>query len=158
MDGYRFVEFRAEGNTLSGTVLRYGDIAKIGGFSERFEPGSLSFSADTIVNLMHQREKPVARSGAGLTISTLPKEIRAEIELPDTSFGREARELVDAQILRGFSIEFWADNERWEGRNRIITAARASAFALVDRPAYPESRIEARLAELHEAPVAKVWF
>jgi len=158
MDGYRFVEFRADGDTLSGTVLRYGDTARIGGFSERFEPGSLRFADDVIVNLMHDRNKPVARTGAGLTVSSDNERIEARIELPDTTFGREARELVQARILRGFSLEFRAEKERWEGRSRIVMRATAAAFGIVDRPAYPESRIEARLAELHESPVARVWY
>ena len=148
IDGYRFIEFRAEGNTLSGTVLRYGDTARIGRFSERFEPRALTMGDDVIVNLMHDRQKPVARSGAGLEIRSDDQGVTARIELPDTSFGREARELVDARILRGFSLEFRADDERWEGHSRIITRATASGFAIVDRPAYPESRIEARMSEL----------
>ncbi len=147
----RFYEFRAEGDTLSGPLMVYGDEARFGDWRERFEPGSLRFD-DVICNLQHDRTRPVVRSGAGLALQDEPSALRATIRLPNTSYAREARELVDAKILRGFSVEFRARNETWEGKTRIIREADLLGFALVDRPAYPASviaeRFMATVAEL----------
>ena len=140
----RFVEFRAEGDTITGSVMTYGDEARFGHWRERFEPRSLEVGEDVIVNLQHDRSKPVARTGAGLELRSTDQGVEAELTLPDTVYGREARELVAANILRGFSVEFRAIKEAWEGKTRIIKRAALVGFALVDRPAYPASQIAMR--------------
>ena len=153
----RFVEFRLEdGGALRGVAIRYGDVARFGDFSERFEPGSLAYD-DVIVNLMHRREAPVARTGAGLELRNTDRELEARITLPDTSYAREARELIDARILRGLSVEFLPSQERWEGKERVIERAKLVGIGLVDRPAYPDSTIAARMAEIagQSAPVRR---
>ena len=66
-------------------------------------------------------------------------EVRAEL-------GRAEHELVRRGALRGFSIEFRAKNQRYEGGTRIIESAELTGIALVDAPAYPESLAEARRA------------
>ena len=137
-----------DNDTLTGVVLRYGDRASFGGFTEEFRAGSLEYD-DVIVNLQHDRSKPVARTGAGLALHDDEHELRASIRLPDTSYAREARELVEAKILRGLSLEFQAINDKWEGRHRIISSARMTGFALVDRPAYSDSQIADRFELVH---------
>lgn len=146
----RFVEFRATSEgVITGTAIRYGDEARIGDFTERFEPGALRFG-DVMVNVMHQREKPVARTGAGLSLVDTPTALEARIELPDTSYGREARELVTAGILRGLSIEFTNPRDVWEGRARIVKEATLRAIGLVDMPAYPDSVIASRMQDVYD--------
>ena len=150
----RFIEFRAGENGLSGTVLRYGDRAKFGRFTERFEAGALRFDGDIVANLMHDRAKPVARIGAGLTLAESGGAIEARIDWPDTVYAREAKELVEARILRGLSIEFLAEKERMDGTERIVSQARMTGLGIVDRPAYPDSQIAQRFEELAGAPAA----
>lgn len=142
----RFCEFRAEGDTLEGVALRYGDEATIGPFRERFEAGSVAISPDAIANLQHDRTKPVARIGAGLEFRDDGTELRAVIQLPDTAFAREARELVNARILRGFSLEFRATEDVWEGKSRSIRKALVTGLGIVDVPAYRQSEIQTRQA------------
>lgn len=139
----RFVEFRTDEAGITGTLIRYGDVARFGEWSEEFQPGSLRFD-DVIVNLQHDRGKPVARTGAGLTLTDTASELRAEIVLPDTRYAREARELIGAGIIRGMSMEFRAKVDEWTERHRVVKEAILSGFALVDRPAYPASEIAAR--------------
>ena len=144
----RFVQFRQTGDgTIAGTAIRYGDVAKIGRFSETFEPGSLEIDPDVIVNLQHDRGKPVARTGSGLTLTNDRSQLHASISLPDTVHAREAKELVAAGILRGMSVEFTDVQDRWEGSSRTITRARLTGIGLVDRPAYSDSQLEARWAK-----------
>lgn len=156
----RFAEFRADGDTISGPLMVYGDEARFGDWRETFVPGSLRHD-DVIANLQHDRSRPVARTGAGLVLADGAAELRATITLPDTAYAREARELVNAKILRGFSIEFRAENEEWQGQTRIVREAELLGFALVDRPAYPASAIAERFeaARGRTRPASKrYWF
>ena len=67
---YRFAELRAgEGDspTVTGTAIRYGDVASIGGrFRETFRAGAFGeiAEADVVLNLHHAQAIPVARTGS----------------------------------------------------------------------------------------------
>ena len=160
MDSYRYVEFATEVRDdapvgISGTVLRYGDVATIGQFSEEFRPGSIRQPNDVIANLMHDRAKPVARTGSGLELHDDGAELRALITVPSTTYGREAEELVKHRILRGFSVEFRSHRDRWEGNHRIIEDASITGIGIVDRPAYAASEIAVRMKNLRGARVTR---
>lgn len=117
----RYIELRSESpDVITGTVLRYGDLAHIGRtFHERFMPGSVNFD-DVVLNLLHDRQQPVARTGAGLELRDSDKSLDLRATLPPTVFGRRAKELVDAKIIRGLSAEFVAHRERMDGGVRVI--------------------------------------
>ena len=66
---YRYIPFVArqteDGQTVvEGTVIRYGDVADIGGwFTEEFRAGWVENWSDLmIVNRMHKRDQPLATS------------------------------------------------------------------------------------------------
>ena len=143
----RHFELRQEGpGVITGTILRYGDVANIGGFyRERFESGSVSWD-DVILNLHHDRKQPVARTGAGLTIQDSGGELRMRAEIPDTIYGRQARELIDNNIVRGLSAEFIPSDESFDNNVRVIKRAELFGVGIVDRPAYPASTIDRSLA------------
>ena len=139
----RFVEFRADGDTLSGVAVRYGDTARIAGqFDESIQPGAFTPIDDVILNLQHERSKPVARTGTPyLSLDDDDKRLEVRATLPDTVYGREARELIDAGLLRGLSVEMTVDRDEWRGQSRVIHKARLSGVGLVDRQAYPASQL-----------------
>lgn len=145
----RFIEFRRSGNELEGVVVRYGEQAYIPGIgAETFNPGALKPVADgVILNLMHNREKPVSREGAGLTITASAESVSLRSALPDTIYGREAKELVDAGVLRGFSVEFRSLKETRAGDTRVIQEAELHAVGLVDKPAYKGSVLQHRFKQ-----------
>ena len=147
---YRYtpLDTEAEGGNLTGVVIKYGAEARMAGFRERFESGSLEYS-DVIVTLHHRRDKPVARVGAGLTLTDSPEALRCVIDLPDTPIAAECRDLVKAGILRGLSIEFFPVRERWEKDLRIIERAKLPAFSVVDKPAYIDSKLSMRARPIH---------
>lgn len=158
----RFVEFRIEDDgAITGPIIVYGDEARFGDWRETFAPGSLRHS-DVIVNIQHDRDRPIARTGAGLTLTDGPDAMRAHIVMPDTVYAREARELVQARLLRGFSIEFRAERDSWEGQKRTVHEAELRGLAIVDRPAYPDSVIAHRMAiaygKLWPDPVRRYFF
>ena len=148
MDTERLViELRAdeEGRRVSGTVVAYGDEARIGSMRERIMPGAFSpLPSDVLMDVQHDRGAIVARSGAGLTIVDDKAALRFVADLPDTPRASQALADVRAGLLRGASVAMQVQRERWEGTLRVIERARLLAISLVDIAAYPQSQIEAR--------------
>ncbi len=150
----RAFEFRAEDTgaelpTLTGTVLPYGEKARIGrAFTEEFRAGSMD-ATDVVANVQHDERLLLARTGGGLTLSDGPKAMEARLQLPDTQAGRDAAVLVRDGVLKGFSVEFVAMRDVWEGAHRIVQEARMVGLALVPRPAYEGAVIaEGRAVEI----------
>ena len=147
---YRYFEIRAEGRRLSGVALVYGDTARTPFGEEVFEAGAFGDVAnlDVLLNVQHQRSRPLARTGGGgLVLTDTPEALTVTADLPNTREADDALALVEAGILRGLSIEFGARRERQEGRRRIVQTALLGGLALVDRPAYPASTVAARAEE-----------
>ena len=136
------LNFRVKGRTVSGTALRYGDVADLGRFREMFVSGAFRPIGSVALNLQHDESRVLARSGNGLVLADGPRSLEVRAELS----GKAEHELVRRGVLRGFSIEFRAKNQRYEGGTRIIESAELTGIALVDEPAYTESLAEARRA------------
>ena len=147
MSENRFTELRQQGRTLTGTAIKYGDIAVMPWGKEKFEPGAFGsmVHADVILNSQHDRSTPLARTGGGgLTLSDSPSALIIRADLPDTQAANDVLELVRRKVLRGLSIEFKATAERQENDLRIIERADLFGCAVVDKPAYPQASIAAR--------------
>lgn len=142
----RSFEFRAvqvdgsELPVLEGIAVPYNSRATIGPFTESFRQGGIT-AKDVVVNVQHDMRQVVARTGGGLTLADTPEGLRARIELPDTSAGRDAGTLVKNGVLRGLSVEFRAIRETWEGTHRIVQEAVVNGLAIVTRPAYAEATV-----------------
>ena len=129
---------------LSGTAIRYGDIARLPFGSESIDPGAFGNleDADLILNRQHDRAKPLARTGGGgLSFINSPTELKLSADLPDTQTGREAITLVRSGVLRGFSVEFRALKEYVKDRVVHVADAVLVGVALVDKPAYPSAQV-----------------
>ena len=134
---------------LVGVIMRYGELGQgPGGMPERFLPGAFGpdvGTQDVILNSMHLRPFPLARtSGGGLELTDSDSMLSMTADLTRTQPGREALEQVKAQVLRGLSVEFTAREERQAGGTREIVRARLDDLGLVDRAAYSGSTIEVR--------------
>ena len=146
---YRFCEIRAdlEARRLEGRAMRYGDVADLGAFRERFEAGAFGDlgTADVVLNRQHQRAEPLARTGGGgLVLLDTNLELRIEATLPETRAADDVLALVRNNVLRGLSIEFKALRERFENGVRIVSRARLGAIGVVDSGAYPDAAVAAR--------------
>ena len=142
----RYADFRVAGRTLSGTALRYGDIAPE--FRERFEPGAFGDVPATLpVNLQHDAAIIVVPEAI---LVDGPRELSVRADLPE---GSAALALVRRGALTGFSIEFRAQDERREAGVRVVSRAELRGIALVDKGAYPNSRAEVRAANGYR----RVW-
>ena len=93
---------------LVGTLLRYGEVSPER--RERFAPGALRWPAGGVVlREMHTRAAPILRvepelRGAELVIDAV---------LPDTARGRDAATSIRNGTLRGLSVEFRAERDRY---------------------------------------------
>ena len=142
----RFVEIRADdAGRITGVVMPYNTPAKIGRFEEVFLPGAFKPLGDNIrANLQHERSRPLARNieNGGLELSDSEVDLRAALTLPDTMTGQEARELISRRVLTGFSVEFTAIKETWQGVQRTIREATLHGIGLVDSPAHESAKLD----------------
>ena len=119
--------------------MRYGSVACIADvFDESVDAGAFRFD-DVILNRMHDRADPIARTGGGgldLTDSTAALALRAMVP----EYRADIRDMVARGILRGFSVEMTVEAEDWPTpRRRMIRAATLHGIGLVDRPAYGDA-------------------
>ena len=143
---YRYgpLEFRETANgmgTVAGTVIRYGDVATLPFGQERMLPGAFGdlSTAELYANRMHERSQPLANTYAGLRITDSSERLSGEVDLPNTTYGRDAQEEVKTGRLRGLSIEFRTLEDDFIDGVRVIKSARLYGWGVVDKPAYPQS-------------------
>ena len=143
----RFSELRQEGRILSGTLIRYGDVAELPWGRERFEPGAFGdvSRADVILNSHHERARPLARTGGGgLELIDTREALNIRATLPITQDANDTIALVLGRVLRGLSLEFKAVAERMESDTRIVERAELRGLAVVDTPQYSDSLVSVR--------------
>ena len=131
-------EFRVAGRTLSGIVVRYGDVSPE--HRERFVPGAFSPVPAVALNVQHVARMKVLDPGKFILTDT-ERELRIRAELPA---GSAALSLVQRGALNGYSVEFHARAERREAGVRVIERAALVGIGLVDQPSYPDSLAEVR--------------
>lgn len=137
------LEVRAQGRTLSGPAIRYGDISP--SHRERFTAGA--FALDERVrwlDLNHNRDKVLAYTGAGLELRDTPDALMVHADLPPIPAADRALAGVASGQYRGFSVEFRAIKQRSENGIRVVEAADLVGVGLVDFPSYTNSRVEIR--------------
>ena len=80
-----YCEIRQNGRRLSGTAVRYGDVATLPWGRERFTAGAFAPIGDVLLNSQHDRRTPLARTGGGgLEIRDTAEALLIEAELPAT--------------------------------------------------------------------------
>ena len=121
--------------------MPYRSKAVIAGiFTETVEPGAFAGRMnDVVVNYMHQREAPIARTdGGGLTLTDSAERLTARVEIP--AYREDIIDQVRRKILRGFSVEMYVKDEDWPAPDeRVVKQAQLAGLALVDTPAYSDA-------------------
>ena len=137
------LEFDGKSRVAEGVAVRYSDRAARqlpgGSYSIMVRPGAIRTIDDAILNVQHDRARPLARTGGGgLTFQDGQEALRVRAELPDTAEGRDAATLLERRVLRGFSLELdaHADDIDDESRTLTIEDATVTGVALVDRPRF----------------------
>ena len=155
----RFCEVRISESerTIEGTIVRFDDTAEIAGvFRERVEPGAFTMRSDMMLNAQHDRSKPLSKLNstreASMSIRQSMDAYTIRARIARTTIGDDALYNVRNGLLNGFSVEMRVHEDDWreDATLRVIKRATVSGIALVDRPAYPQSSVEARQAFLDE--------
>ena len=142
----RFVEIRIVDDPdrlspgrLQGVLLPYGERAS--DRPEVFEAGALHWPDDGIlVREMHDRKRPIVR----VVPEVRDNEVVIDTPLPDTTAGRDAAANVRGGVLRGLSVEFRAERQRFDNGLRRIARALLVGAGLVDEGAYAGAIVEVR--------------
>ena len=128
---------------VSGIAVRYGDKAKLWGWTETIRAGALKLPIRASnLTMQHDRSLPVGL----LEFEDSPKELRFTSELPAGMRQDQALEDIRSGLLRGASIEFIPEDDIVDSKKETIeiTDARVLRLSLVDDGAYPKSKIKAR--------------
>ena len=147
------VELRADGRTLVGAAIRYGDVSP--SHRERFEPGAFNVSPHLAPTLGHRTGRVLAygqdvqvedRDDALIVSAHLPRTATADLALAGVRNGR----------YRGWSVEFQARRETRDAEGiRVVQSADLPGLALVDHPSYPGSGVEARRRTSYSTYIAR---
>jgi len=148
-------ELRADGGkrTIVGYAAVFNSETDIGGyFREVIAPGAFdqTLRQDDIRALFdHDSGRLLGRKSAGtLRLTEDSKGLRVEIDLPDTSDGRDVATLVERGDLDGMSFGFIVRKEQWDETidppRRTIQAVDLREVSAVTFPAYADTSIALR--------------
>jgi len=150
------VEFRSftgelrqegDGNTFVGYAAVFNSPSEPLPFIERIAPGAFSKSLrsrkqDIKLYVNHNSDMLLASRRSGtLRLSEDERGLRVEADLPDTTAGRDIRELMRSGIVDKMSFGFQVDRkgDRWsdDGSERVLTSVRLFEVSVVTGfPAY----------------------
>jgi uncharacterized protein len=139
-----------DGMRLEGYAALFNSRSEnLGGFTETIRPGAFraSLKARNDIKLLwnHDSGAVMGSTRAGtLTLTEDERGLRVSATLPDTTYGRDARELVRRGDVTGFSFGFSMPargGDEWsaDGTERILKSVRLHEVSLVAFPAYPET-------------------
>lgn len=143
----------AEGGiaTLVGMAAMYNKQSEdLGGFREVIAPGAFGDvnNLDLVALAHHDTARPLARTGAGLTVNDTEEGLEVEINLIDNADGNTVRSQVDAGLLGGMSFGFFTTNDNWDEVDGVLirTLLEVELFEVspVTWPAYPDTSIAMR--------------
>ncbi|MDR2726011.1 MAG: HK97 family phage prohead protease [Candidatus Adiutrix sp.] len=143
---------QAQGRKLAGYAAVFDQPADVAGFVEVIKPGAFRDSLadrDILAMIDHQPSKILGRTKSGtLRLWEDARGLAFEIDLPDTSAGRDLLALAERGDLGGCSFGFTVPEggQRWDqGKRREITRAVVHEISIVHAwPAYSGTSVEAR--------------
>ncbi|MED2985474.1 HK97 family phage prohead protease [Bacillus thuringiensis] len=121
-----------------------------GGFDEVIEPGafarSLSENGDIRALFNHNWDNVLGRTKSGtLRLEEDEKGLKFEIELPNTSVGRDLAESMSRGDINQCSFGFWITEENWdynvEPALRTIKEVELYEISVVSIPAYDDTEV-----------------
>jgi HK97 family phage prohead protease len=143
------LELREEGDEMSlvGYAALFNSRSEnLGGFTETIAPGAFSRSLksrnDVKLLWNHDTSAVLGSSRSGtLKLYEDERGLRVEASLPNTTYGRDARELIKRGDVTGFSFGFsipGRGGDEWnaEGTERTLKSVRLHEVSLTPFPAY----------------------
>jgi HK97 family phage prohead protease len=150
------VEHRANADgkmTVAGYAAVFGEVADIGGwFKEVVARGAFTNTlktADVRAYFDHDTGRVLGRLSAGtLRCVEDDKGLRVEIDLPDTSDGRDVKALVERGDVSGMSFRFEAVRQEWDETvdppTRTLLEVKLGEVSIVSEPAYDGTSVALR--------------
>jgi HK97 family phage prohead protease len=164
---------QSEPGKVVGYAAVFGPFSEdLGGFRERVDPGafdrSLKEGRDIRALIDHDTAKVLGRSSVDtLRLAKDDRGLRVEINLPDTSYARDLRALMERGDVSQMSFAFLLgpDGDKWEGRGddglriRTLLDVELIEVSIVTLPAYPDTTAAVRsLKGLEESRRAReLW-
>ena len=159
-DSVEGVELRAapEGSTSLGTLVGYAAVfdkysCDLGYFREKIQRGAFAKAiavCDVRALVNHDPNQVIGRKSAG-TLRMIEDEVglRVEIDLPDTTAGRDAAENVKQRNIQGQSFSFTTGIDQWDwsGETALRTVIEVDDLfdvGPVTFPAYEETSVAMR--------------
>lgn len=138
----------SDGMHLEGYAAIFNSRSEnLGGFTEVIQPGafrgSLRSRNDIKFLWNHDTGSVLGSTRAGtLTLTEDERGLKVSADLPNTTLGRDIRELVSRGDISGFSFGFsmpsrGGDSWNSDGTERTLKAVRLHEVSLVSFPAYP---------------------
>lgn len=158
-------EFRAAdltGNTLVGHAAVYDQVAALPRHYETISRSAfdrvLAGDHDVRALVNHDPSMVLARTANGsLRLRSDDRGLAVEIDLPDTSYARDLRELVRSGLVTGMSIGFLPGDDKWitmsDGRQLRTHTSVAELLDVspVTYPAYDGTNVQLRNINLRPA-------
>lgn len=150
------LEFReaADGMSFSGYAAVFNSESEwLGNFRETIAPGAFSKSLKSRNNVFllwsHDTSMPLASTRSKtLRLSEDSKGLMVDADLPNTTQGRDAAELVRANVVDsmsfGFTVPSGGDSWSDDGQHRELRQVRLHEVSLVAFPAYRQTSASVR--------------
>jgi len=144
------VREEADGMHLEGYAALFNSRSEnLGGFTETIKPGAFraSLKSRNDIKLLWNHDSGAVLGSTRASTLTLTEDergLRVSATLPNTSYGRDAKELVARGDVSAFSFGFsmparGGDEWNAEGTERVLKSVRLHEVSLVAFPAYPET-------------------
>lgn len=151
-------EIRADdaGKVAKGYAALFNSRTDIGGyFHETIAPGAFTETlkrSDVLALIAHDSGRVIGRSKAGtLRLKEDDKGLYVEIDLPDTSDGRDLAVQLERGDISGMSFGFRVTHDEWDETgeipSRTIHQVELYEVSAVANPAYPDTSLALRSLE-----------
>lgn len=144
------VELRARGRRLEGYAATFDNAARIGSFVETIRAGAftktLAEKGDILALVDHDPGRVLARTRSGtLRLSEDSRGLAFDLDVPDTTAGRDVLALAERGDIGGMSFGFVVTEDDWTGDRRELRAVALHEISVVlSWPAYDGTQIAAR--------------
>jgi HK97 family phage prohead protease len=146
-------EGQTDENIIEGYAAVFNkDSEDFGGWTERIAPGAFDevLNDDAVALFNHDPNQVLGRNGKNVTITVDETGLKYRVKLPDTSLGRDLRQLIKDGIISQSSFAFTVRTQEWKHEKNkpsvrtIQKVQRLYDVAPVTYPAYPDTTIGAR--------------
>lgn len=150
------IELRAEnGKTVGGYAAVFNSETLIGDyFREVIAPGAFTkaIRGDVVALYHHERSRVLGRTKAGtLKLAEDDKGLKFELDLPDTTDGRDVAALIERGDITGMSFGFVVTRQKWDETTKVplrtIEEVELHEITVTAFPAYDDTSIAMRSLE-----------